>query len=470
MIKQHPNPLNLVIIGGGFCGALTAIHLLKEQDVSINIHLVHKGSAIGKGVAYDPYHSSLLLNVPNGRMSAFAEIPEHYTDWLKRNGDDCNEEPADLSAQFSTRREYGNYINALWLDALQQIPSSKSVKIYDAYAMQVCEAEHGFEVHLSGTSSLSADVVILATGNQLPGIPNGIDTALQQSKYYFGNPWDEACITEFKEDEDLLIIGNGLTMADTVLTLVDAGFKATIHTVSPRGYQLKPSKEDKEPYLSLDIPSLLKDKDNLLTLLNAFNKHRKIADGLSQSIYQGIDAVRPHAQKIWNSFDDQEKQQFIKRINSVWSSSRHRLPLQTYFTLEKYQHHKKLITHKGFIVNTKEEAGVVTATLNCNGKTEQLNVQRIINCTGPNTDIKKQSGTLLFNMEKAGLICRGPHHIGIKTSADDHCVISADGNVKENLFVIGSNLKGSLWESTAVPELRLQAQKLAERILSSLIS
>jgi hypothetical protein len=33
---------------------------------------------------------------------------------------------------------------------------------------------------------------------------------------------------------------------------------------------------------------------------------------------------------------------------------------------------------------------------------------------------------------------------------------------------MGSNLKGELWESTAVSELRLQAQKLAQFILSNI--
>ena len=35
-------------------------------------------------------------------------------------------------------------------------------------------------------------------------------------------------------------------------------------------------------------------------------------------------------------------------------------------------------------------------------------------------------------------------------------------------FTIGSNLKGELWESTAVNELRSQAEKIAEKLKSRL--
>jgi len=34
-----------------------------------------------------------------------------------------------------------------------------------------------------------------------------------------------------------------------------------------------------------------------------------------------------------------------------------------------------------------------------------------------------------------------------------------------NFFAIGSMLRGTLWETTAIPEIRQQARSLAERIL-----
>jgi uncharacterized NAD(P)/FAD-binding protein YdhS len=55
--------------------------------------------------------------------------------------------------------------------------------------------------------------------------------------------------------------------------------------------------------------------------------------------------------------------------------------------------------------------------------------------------------------------------LGIAAETTTYKVKDQEGNTKHNLFTLGSNLKGELWESTAVNELRLQAEKLAEQLL-----
>jgi len=126
-----------------------------------------------------------------------------------------------------------------------------------------------------------------------------------------------------------------------------------------------------------------------------------------------------------------------------------------------------LITHGGYLTSVKESGNGLEVVLSCNGQLKQLKVQRIINCTGPAADIGKSGNILLQNLSEKGLITPGPCGLGINAEAESGKVITADGTQKNNLFVIGGNLKGVLWESTAVPELRLQAQKLAQHISST---
>ena len=40
-----------------------------------------------------------------------------------------------------------------------------------------------------------------------------------------------------------------------------------------------------------------------------------------------------------------------------------------------------------------------------------------------------------------------------------------DGQISQNIYTIGPPLKGILWESTAVPEIRVQAHDLASKII-----
>lgn len=458
-------PENIAIIGGGFCGTLTAIHLMKDQHLPVHIHLINSGYPIAKGVAYDPHTPSLLLNVPNGRMSAFDSIPDHYVQWLRSTVPFDQISKDELSAGFSTRAKYGDYLEELWEEAISEIPRNKQITVYNDYAEDITEDNTGWQIHLRNHPVLKAGAVVLATGNGLPRFPDGIDQSTKESKRYFGDPWKRDCVQNLEKQHDILIVGNGLTMVDTAISLQESGFNQTIYTISPNGYKLKPWKEPKDPYTNIDIPATLNGGTTLLELVKILNRHRKIANGLDQSIYPVIDAMRPYTSGLWRSFGTVEKQQFVKYLNSFWGSVRHRLPLRNLEQIEELCAENKLITCKGYIVSSVESRDCISITLNCSGTLKQLNVQRIINCTGPETHIKKQSNQLLIRLEERGVLSAGPCNIGISAHPENGCIATS---ASQKLFVIGSNLKGTLWESTAVPELRGQAKELARHILSGI--
>ena len=46
-------------------------------------------------------------------------------------------------------------------------------------------------------------------------------------------------------------------------------------------------------------------------------------------------------------------------------------------------------------------------------------------------------------------------------------VVGKNGETSDMIFTLGTSLKGVLWESTAVPEIRAQAQSLASRLVSA---
>jgi len=459
-LAETDKPMKIAIIGGGFCGILTAINLLRDREQRLHIHIVNKEYDVAKGVAYDPHTARLLLNVPNKGMSAFPDIPDHFLQWL------IEQEPGQLAAkdklahEFSTRKKYGEYLGQLWRDELDKQGYNKRVSIYKDNALDIIETGDQLQVRLSNYPDIVADVVVLATGNDQPNFTSGLNASLKNSDLYFGDPWKKECVENLGAKNDILIIGNGLTMVDTVLGLADNGCKQVIHTISPHGYRLKPWQEDKEPYDT----SILGDDTRLIDLVKTINKHRKIADRLDQSIYPVVDFLRPKIQSVWLTFNEQEKQQFITKLSSFWDRIRHRLPSQMHNFITDMCAKGDLVTHKGYIVSTVNTDDGLQVTINSDGNLKTLNIQRIINCTGPDTDITRSGNELLSNLAKKGLICPGPFNLGINTCPDGS-VITANEQHRHNLFVIGNNLKGVLWESSAVPELRVQAQKLAKRIL-----
>ena len=62
-----------------------------------------------------------------------------------------------------------------------------------------------------------------------------------------------------------------------------------------------------------------------------------------------------------------------------------------------------------------------------------------------------------------GLIAPDAMDMGVKVD-DDHTVLTAEGERSRLLLALGPMLRGTLWETIAVPELRGQARRVAETI------
>jgi uncharacterized NAD(P)/FAD-binding protein YdhS len=91
----------------------------------------------------------------------------------------------------------------------------------------------------------------------------------------------------------------------------------------------------------------------------------------------------------------------------------------------------------------------------------------LINCTGPDGDLSRSSDPLIASLRARGAIAPDSLGIGIETS-DDGAVVDGKGSVSRALFTLGATRRPSLWESTAVPELRAQADALARTLHASL--
>jgi uncharacterized NAD(P)/FAD-binding protein YdhS len=97
--------------------------------------------------------------------------------------------------------------------------------------------------------------------------------------------------------------------------------------------------------------------------------------------------------------------------------------------------------------------GVVTAAL-------------AVNCIGPESDYRHVDHPLVKNLLRRGAIRPGPACLGIDVTPGGE-VVGATGETSGVLFALGSMKKGLLWESVAVPEIRVQAERLAERLLAT---
>jgi hypothetical protein len=84
--RPCPDPPTVAVIGGGFSGLLTAIHLL-QADRGLTVRLVERAPQFGRGRAYGTENPDHLLNVRVANMSAFPDEPDHFAAWLRAQGD-----------------------------------------------------------------------------------------------------------------------------------------------------------------------------------------------------------------------------------------------------------------------------------------------------------------------------------------------------------------------------------------------
>lgn len=454
---------SVVIIGGGFCGVMTLINLINNADKKIAITLINKGYPIARGVAYKTYSDLHLLNVETKNMSAFHDQPDHFLKWCL-NQENIFFNNDELPFTYLPRNIYGRYLDEIFEEKINNIPANVSLQIIDDEATDIDKHNHRLIVRTTSGINIISDKIILATGNCEPGPPTLSNQAFLQSKNYFSNPWFENAVLGLQDDQTTLIIGTGLTMVDVIIGLREKNFKGKIIALSPHGYNILPHR--KLPPQQYILDELLPPYD-LENLFRLFYKHIRAARKRGLPGETVIDAIRVKTQEIWQHLSLNDKKKFMMHLRHLWGVARHRLPSFVHQEIQQMINEEELKVIAGRIRNiTEGENGFEIIIRKRKDQSELiLKVARIINCTGPETDIRKQKSLLFCSLLKKGIIRPDVMNLGIDATSEGQ-IIDEKNIVSNQIFAIGSLLKGKLWESTAIPEIRIQAFHLAELILN----
>jgi uncharacterized NAD(P)/FAD-binding protein YdhS len=456
------------IIGGGFSGALTAVHLINKTKYPLKIIVINEDQAIAKGIAYQPYSNKHLLNVITSKMSAFVNEPDHFLEWVMKQKSYKDKDRTLLANSFLPRIIYGEYLNDIWEQALKlAVIKNIDVSIINSSVAEIDTANEGIQLKLANANTFTVGQCIIATGNQLPRNPEIENSNFYNHTNYYQNPWAIESVQNTTNQFPILIIGNGLTMVDTLLGLQEHGYNGEIFSISPNGFNILPHRHNGLKYTKL--VEELKEDIRLYDLVKLVNKHINIVREVGATAEPVIDSLRPYTQSIWKSFTESEKQQFMSRLRHLWGVARHRIPIHTHDKIQQLRIDHKLHIKSGKLINLSANEESITATYYDKKEkvVKQINVSRIINCTGPESDFTKLDNNFLKKSIEKGIIIQDNLKLGLHTDTDTFQVFNAAGKRHANLYTLGANLRGELWESTAVNELRGQTEKLAEMLLST---
>jgi uncharacterized NAD(P)/FAD-binding protein YdhS len=98
----------------------------------------------------------------------------------------------------------------------------------------------------------------------------------------------------------------------------------------------------------------------------------------------------------------------------------------------------------------------------------ELRTDWVMNCTGPAASNSVESNPAIGSLLVHGHIRADRLGLGLETTSEGNAV-DAQGSAANDLFVVGTLRKPTHWESTAVPELRVQAAAVAKLVLNRVL-
>jgi uncharacterized NAD(P)/FAD-binding protein YdhS len=438
----------VVIVGGGFSGALLAINLMRYEGPRATL-IERRRPQLARGVAYSAASEEHLLNVRAGNMSAFPDEPDHFVTWLENHG-------LGNRGTFVPRRVYGAYLRDMLDEAKRE--HGDRLTLVDGEAIAVDRGESVSTVRLADGRTIEAETVVLALGNLPPHTPPGLDPDALPPGTYAGDPWAEDITRGLSKDDTVVLVGSGLTAIDAALLLDASGFQGHILSMSRRGLV---------PRAHATIPPVTGLSERPGTRLSALVATlRRRAEEVDWRT--AVDELRPVTKMLWGALSDEERQRFLRHARPFWDVHRHRLAPSVAARIDGLCAAGRLRFAAGKIVSAAAEGEGVRLRWRPRGidRIEETLARRIVNCTGPQGDLLRSPEPLIKQLLAAGAIRPDPLRIGLEVDAQSR-VIAADGTVQDSLYCIGPMTRGGLWEVVAVPDIRQQNWTLARRLANA---
>jgi uncharacterized NAD(P)/FAD-binding protein YdhS len=461
MLIEAPEPTprprrpTLAIVGAGASGTLVAAHALRaasRERSPLRIVLIDRRERIG-GVAYstgDPRHR---LNVTAARMSAFAQEPDDFVRWRAGAG------PGEPGA-YAARGEYRRYLEQVLAATQREAAPEATLARLTADVERVDPAGGRVRLRFAGAATLDADAAVLALGN-LPPLPPPGCGGVAAHPAYVNDAWAPGALERIPADEraTVLLIGTGLTMVDVAIALARRSPSARLLAVSRGGLLPRAhlrGREQPRPTTVFDPTASLPELVDAILAESAAG---------NPGWHEMVDAVRPLTQGLWQRLSLAEQADFIATRHRLWCVRRHRMPPEVAAMLATLIGSGRLEVQSGSVELFAAPHGL---TARISGAAE-LDVSLAVNCTGPGADPSGTRDLLVRRLLADGHVRAHPLGLGFNT-APDGSFRTRGGSGGRRLFTLGPPRMGELYETTAIPEIRAQAQELAERLVEALRS
>jgi uncharacterized NAD(P)/FAD-binding protein YdhS len=451
----------VAIIGGG-AAAATLVSELLERRTPRPLHLNwYAGAAsAGRGVAYGTPSERHLLNVRAASMGMFVSKPGGFLEYAQAL------DPTVKGSDFLPRKLYGDFLQSRVEQAVKNAGSfGHDVNVIPFMAESLVPSNEGVTIGY-GDEVATAEAAVLAIGSLPPRPLPGVEDAAIASGRYVTDPWPY--LVSAPADERplrVLVIGLGLTAVDVVLELSARWPNATFTALSRHGKLPEPHLPSASAPGSNDgdLVETMRDDPNVRVWMHSLREAAAQADDWRTL----VDGLRPHTQSLWADLPKAERARFLRHARWAWERARHRMPPRVAASIAGLEREGRLTRGRGRMrgVSLSVEGALDVRRALPGGGDAVESYDIVIQTVGLNTDTLRTEHRLVRQLVIDGLVKPDALGLGFAALADGH-LLDGNGRPRSNLFAIGSLLRGALWESTAIPEIRKQAQNVANMLMA----
>lgn len=438
---------DIAIVGGGFSGLAVLANLIKKAKRPFSVTIVSRDPPDVFGPAYSTPRPEHLLNVRASGMGLFEDNHGGFYEWAART--DKNIKPGE----YLSRSLYARYLAGIREESLA-LAAQKSITVdfVRAELADIIPARSTLRLVTDG-ESIDAKNVVLAIGNTLKAKEEPQTTRLISDVWNFSYE-----LLEKAEDiRHVAVIGSGLTALDTIISLLNSQWKGKITCLS--GSALLPQPHPAEYDASkLQTPNRTQYIGKRLSgIMQALRRDVKAR---AKDWPYVVDSVRPLIQEIWKGLNSKDRLRLSQKYFNLWNVHRHRCDANIRRQIDDAAAAGTVAMVKAKCTGFTPVQGGVDVTLEQAGKIRTERYDIVFKCFGINYAVT--NNPLLTTLLNKGLLKSADTPYGIMADANFRACYGPSGTI----YALGTPLFGQLFETTAVPELRSQAAKIAEELIS----
>ncbi len=473
--------VDVAIVGGGFTGAVLAIHLSCAAERPLEVAVVEPRGRPGRGLAYDTADPDHRLNAPLEVHLVHPDAPGHLRDWHAARVGPARD-PEALAADggvYMRRGDFGRYVEERFRAHVDGNPSGSTIRHVRSRALAARRTPDGYTLALDDGTELSAGLAVLASGHDRPRAPPPLDGAVSEDPGFVADPWDTARLREIPADARVLLLGTSQTASDAIAVLLRSGHRGPVAAVSRRGLRARrrPAAVPGPPpdvaarvvrpvSLFVEAHGRQTSVRGLLCTLRAEARRAEAAGG---SWLEPFGDLRDSVWDLWPALPLAERRRFLRHLRVWYDVHRFQLPPQVEARIAQAEAAGQVSFEAASCVSAARDGGAFSVVLQPRGgggrHRETFDV--IVNCTGPGMRPDRSANPFVKALAAQGHAV--PHPVGAGFSVDGECrAIGAGGRADPRLRIVGPPTYGAFADQQGASFITLRLCRIVPGIVASL--